>query len=107
MINAGSLNRRVTLRLPPSGQDAAGQPGTTWTDLVTVWANVRHPSGAEAMRADKDTSINQVRVRIRYRTDVTPAARVHDGAAVYQVKAVLPDLINKSFTDLVCEAVNG
>ena len=105
-INAGTLNTRVVIQTR-SGQDAAGQPTTTWTTHATVWANVRHPSGAEAMRADKDISINQVRVRIRRRTDITPAMRVSHGGVIFQIKAVLPDAQRLEFTDLVCEAING
>lgn len=105
-INAGTLSTRVVIQTR-TGQDAAGQPTTTWTTFDTVFANVRHPSGAEAMRADKDISINQVRVRIRRRTDITPAMRVSHGGVIYQIKAVLPDTQRLEFTDLVCKAVNG
>lgn len=106
-LNAGSLNARVVIQQRASGQDAAGQPSGSWTTVATVWANVRHPTGNEAMRADKDISINAVRVRIRYRTDVTPAMRLTHGSATYQIKAVLPDSQRLEFTDLMCELVNG
>lgn len=106
-LNAGSLNTTVVIQQRASGQDAAGQPSATWDTVATVWANVRHPTGNEAMRADKDISINSVRVRIRYRTDVTPAMRLTHGSATYQIKAVLPDTQRLEFTDLMCELVNG
>lgn len=46
-------------------------------------------------------------MRIRRRTDITPAMRVSHGGVIYQIKAVLPDTQRLEFTDLVCEAVNG
>jgi SPP1 family predicted phage head-tail adaptor len=106
-LNAGTLNARVVIQQRASGQDAVGQPSATWSTLATVWANVRHPTGNEAMRADKDISINAVRVRIRRRTDVTPAMRLTHGSATYQIKAVLPDTQRLEFTDLLCELING
>lgn len=106
-MRAGRLNRRVTIKYLNSGQDALGQPVQTWSDLVTVWANILHKNGAESIRADKDTSINQASIRIRRRTDVTPAMRVYHGSTVYQIKAVLPDEQDRERLDLSCEVING
>lgn len=106
-MRTGSLNCRVTIKYLNSGQDALGQPVQTWSDFVTVWASILHKSGAESIRADKDTSINQASIRIRRRTDVTPAMRVYYGSTVYQIKAVLPDEQDRERLDLSCEVING
>lgn len=106
-MRAGQLNSRATIQRLTSGQDSIGQPATTWTDVATVWANIRHKSGSEAIKADKDVSIVQASIRIRRRTDVTAAMRVLYGSTVYEIKVVLPDERHKDRLDLVCEVING
>jgi SPP1 family predicted phage head-tail adaptor len=50
-MRAGKLNRQITIMQPAAGQDAIGQPVTTWVGLATVWANVRHLNGVETIKA--------------------------------------------------------
>ena len=64
-MQAGTLNRRVTLQAPGTTQDELGQPITGWTDVATVWASVRHVSGLEAIKSGADVSVVKVSVRIR------------------------------------------
>lgn len=106
-MQAGRLNRRVTIKQLVEGQDEIGQPIQTWADLATVWANIKHKSGAESIRADQDVSIVQASIRIRRRTDVTAAMRVHHGATVYEIRAILPDEDRREHVDLVCERVGA
>lgn len=107
MIDAGTLNRRVTIQAPATGQDEIGQPAIGWVDVATVWANVRHPNGAEAIRANKETATTAASIRIRHRSDVSAANRIIADAAAYEVRQVLPDASGREFIDLVCEAVRG
>lgn len=107
MIAAGTLRHRVTLQQPASGQDAAGQPATGWVDVATVWADVRHASGLETIKADAQTAMRKASIRIRYRAGMDPAMRVvHDGD-VYEIKAVLPDRTGRAHIDLACEAIDA
>ena len=106
-MRAGTLNRRVTFKQLTDGQDEAGQPIQTWVDLVTVWANVRHLSGVETIKADAGTSIVKASIRIRRRTDINAGMRGYLGAAIYEIKAVLPDEESRERLDLACELVNG
>jgi SPP1 family predicted phage head-tail adaptor len=106
-MDSRGLNRLVTIKAMGTGQDEAGQPVVTWTAVAPVWANILHKNGAESLRADKDTSIVQASIRIRRRTDVTAAMRVYHGAEVYEIKAVLPDEVDRDHIDLVCEAIYG
>lgn len=103
-MNASQLRHRVTLQSPVTTQDALGQPSTNWLDTATVWADVRHTNGLDAIKSGADVSVSKVSIRLRYRA-TSPAMRVLHGTAVYQVQAVLPDG-KKSYVDLVCEAVN-
>ena len=108
-LPAGRLSNQVRIdqRTPPGTVDAAGQPLAAWTPLVTLWADIKAPTGlaaAERLTADRETSLATYSLRIRYRTDITPAMRaVHlSTGTVFDIDQVLPDLANREHTDLVC-----
>ena len=108
MLNAGRLNRRVTITSRSSTQDAAGPQVETWADVTTVWGDIKAPAGAaaaERLGADRETSTAAYSIRIRYRTDITDAMRVEYGTIVYKIQAVLPDQSGHKHLDLVCEEV--
>ncbi len=104
-MKAGQLNTRIAITKRVTGQGTIGQPITTWEDVAELWADVRHKSGAESIRADAVTSSVHASIRIRYRTGLTPGMRVAAGGMTYEVKAVMPDVARRKFVDLVCEAV--
>lgn len=103
---AGALRSRVTLLSPSEGEDDHGQPLTTFVDAAAVSADIRHPSGAETVRADAVVSAVRASIRIRRRSDVTNRWRVRHGAVTYQVLAVLPDERERDFVDLACEVLS-
>jgi len=106
-MKAGQFSSLVTVQQRASGQDPAGQPLITWEKVASVWANIRHRSGLEAIKADADTSIVKASIRIRYRDGINAGMRVLHGATIYDIKAVLPDVAKKEHLDLICEVVNG
>jgi SPP1 family predicted phage head-tail adaptor len=104
-MQIGRLNRRVVIQYLVDGQDEAGQPVQNWLPLATVWADIRHLSGVESIKAGGEASVVKASIRIRWRTDVTPAMRVVHGSTVYQIKAVLPDEESRERVDLLCEVI--
>jgi SPP1 family predicted phage head-tail adaptor len=106
-VDSRALNRVVVVKQRAAGQDPLGQPVDTWTTVFSGWANVRHQRGAEALRGDKDVSIVTASIRMLLRREATAAMRVYLGAAVYEIKAVLPDEVDRDHMDLACELVNG
>lgn len=104
MISAGTLDKRVALEHRAATADAIGQPSNTWTTLATVWANIRYPSGLSAIRANADTAMVKVSIRIRYREDITEAMHIRHKTALFKIHAVLPNR-EKGHVDLVCELV--
>ena len=110
-MEARSLNHRITIQKLAETQDAAGQPGTDYVNLIPtsdgkIAANIKHLSGMETIKANADTSAVKVSIRIRYRTDVTAEMRAVHGSNVYQIKAVMQDMAGRHFTDLSCELVS-
>ncbi|WP_066339250.1 phage head closure protein [Azohydromonas lata] len=105
-MGAGQYDTQVDLHKRQSGQDAAGQPVQTWVVAAAgVWADVRHLSGLEAIKAGADTSTTRGSVRVRWRTGIDAGMRVVSGSTTYEIKAVLPNR-RGGYIDLACEAVN-
>jgi SPP1 family predicted phage head-tail adaptor len=104
-MRAGELTSRITIQRPADGEDERGQPLTTWTDVATVWATIAFTSGLGAIKAEAPVSVVKASIRIRYRMGIAAGMRVLEGAAAYQVRAVLPDRAGRDYVDLVCEIV--
>lgn len=102
-MRAGELTSRVTIEQRSTTPDAWGQPTETWSEVVACWANIRHNSGAEAIKGDSEISVVKASIRIRWRTGITSAMRVVFGSATYAIKAVMEDHQRREFVDLVCE----
>ena len=106
MMQAGLLNRRVTLQAPGTTQDELGQPIPGWTDVATVWADIRMKSGLESIKAGAPVSVVQASIRVRYRAGITAGMRVVHNLQAFNITAVLPDVGGLEYVDLVCEVVN-
>lgn len=106
-MDAGRLNNRVEIQHKIQGIDSVGATVYDWVTLCCVWANIRHISGAEAIKADAVQSISKVSICIRSRTDIifTSAMRVLYKKNIYEIKSVLPDNYDKAYLYLICEQV--
>lgn len=105
-MQAGRLNRRCVIQAPRTDQDALGQPIPGWTDVATVWGDIRMKSGLESIKAGAPVSVVAASIRIRYRAGVNAGMRVMHNLVAYDIKAVMPDASGRVFLDLVCEVVN-
>lgn len=101
----GKRNRLVTIQQPGTAQDELGQPIPGWSDLASVFAEIRYLNGMETIKAGAEAAVRNVSMRINYRTDVSAAMRVSHGTTVFQVKSVQPDEVNRKHVDLVCEEI--
>ncbi len=106
MTTIGQLRDRIKIQ-KQSGSDDWGNPlpDGSWADHATVWAHVLHQNGAQAIKADADTSIVRASMRIRWRTDITAAMRVIFMGVAYEIDAVLPGQ-KRDFVDLACKRVS-
>jgi len=101
----GTRKYLVAIKTPPTGQDALGQPSGVWTSVCAPWADIRYLRGFEAIKAGKVTSTKTCSIRIGYRENITEGMRVYHAGVVYNITAVLPDLLKKEHVDLVCEVM--
>lgn len=106
-MRAALLSTRVEIQGKAKATDKLGATVTQWQPLFKVWADIRHTSGKETIKADALTSIVRASVRIRRRKDVTAQMRVVLGdGSIYDIKAIQPDLQSREFIDLICERVD-
>lgn len=82
-MKAGQLDQRVTVERLEQGQDEIGQPYSTWTPVVTLWAAVEPQAGREFVAAGAAQSQLTTKIRIRYRPGIQSDDRViHNGKAM-------------------------
>lgn len=100
-LNAGQLDRRITIEARAAGVDSRGQPNGAWQTVATVWAQPMPAKGREYFAAGQLQAEGAMAWRIRYRTDLTAAMRVLEGATPYDIVAVVPSA-NREWVDLYC-----
>jgi len=105
-MQAGRLNRRVTLQSPSQSVDEIGQPIPGWTDVATLWGDIRMKSGLEAIKAGAPVSVVQASIRVRYRAGITAGMRIVHNLQAFNIVAVMPDVGGREYVDLVAEVVS-
>jgi SPP1 family predicted phage head-tail adaptor len=88
-MEAGKLNRRVTIQQRSAGEDDYGQPVEGWADVATVWADISDIKGREFFAAQAVQNPVETRITIRHRAGIVPSMRVLHGLDVYDIHAVL------------------
>lgn len=88
-MRAGDLDRRITIQRAVTVQDSLGQPVSTWTDLVTVWAKVDWREGGESIEAGEQRSAKQaVLFTVRWMRLLDPQHRVLFEGRAYEIDDV-------------------
>ena len=65
-MNAGRLDKRITIERMESGQDELGQPIEGWIPTYSVWASIEPLQGREYIAAMAAQAERTVRIRLRY-----------------------------------------
>ena len=90
-MEAGRLNRRITIEQKSVTRDSYGGESITWATVATVWAAVLPIRGQEYVSIRQAGAELTTRFLIRYREGVTPAMRiVYDGAHYDIVEVINP-----------------
>lgn len=106
-MDAGKLDRRVTLEAPTTTRGETGGHEETWSVFATLWASVRDLSGRETFNAQAAGSAVSKVVTIRYRSGVTAAMRVKFADGSTARIAHLRELGRHEWLELYCEALDG
>lgn len=87
-MNAGRLDKRVTLRTITQAPNDSGDVVDTPSTLATVWAEMKFLKGRELVEAQSLYSEVQCQFTIRYSLDVSALSSKHDilvGSDVYDI----------------------
>lgn len=90
-MQAGKLDRRVTLQSVTVTRDAYNAPAVTWADVATVWASYQPVSDGERFRAGERAAEISARFQIRYSSQVkavSPVWRLTFEGRVYEINHV-------------------
>lgn len=87
-MNAGPLRDRITIQSFTESQSSSGAAVLTWSDVVTVWAEVRAATGYERFRTGTEIAQISHMIRIRYRAGVTPKNRILVDDRIFDITSV-------------------
>lgn len=106
-MQIGKMDQQVTLQSASVSRGAIGGHTETWTDIATVWANIRDLSGREINAAQAAGSAISKVVTIWYRTDVNARCRVKLPDNTFARIAHLREIQRKRGLELYCESINA
>lgn len=88
-MNAGSLRYSIKIQQKNVTRDSFGAETIAWTDVATVWAAIEPLQGREFFNAQQVNAEVTTRIRVRYRSGVTPAMRMLLGSRVFDIQSVI------------------
>lgn len=106
MMQAGRLNRRITLQSLTVGKGTSGGMKKTWVNFASsVPAAVRNLSGNERRATSVGGQVAEARTEftIRYRSGVTADMRVLYQGAVYNIRHVNDWMGKRESLVLTCD----
>ncbi len=107
-MQAGRLNRRLTLMQPSVSREAMGAVKREWTPVATVWCTKEPLRGREFFESQKTTSEATTRFTIRHRDDVKQTWKCQDNDGSYTIIAVInPNDANRMLQIMAKELTSG
>lgn len=106
-MQAGKLDRKITIQNFTSTQSSFGEPVQTWADYRTaIWAGVEPLTMREGFFAQQTGSKAETKFVIRYTTGIEPMQRVVYKAQNWNIESVInPDERNRELI-LVCSRIS-
>lgn len=103
MIQAGTLNKRITIQQQTKVSDLMGGFTISWVDVATVWAAIWPVSASEIVKAGATTMTVSHRIRIRYRSIFKAAWRLKFGNRYFAIASVINPNESNEVLDLMCK----
>ena len=88
-LTSGMMRTAVTFQRESETSDGAGGVTKVWSTLLSTRAYVKPVSGAERYRAGRLEATTQVRIWIRYTSDLTTSDRVMLNGEALQIRALI------------------
>lgn len=101
-LEAGRRKLRISIDRPIKERRASGQEVVAGWELVCrPWANAAQPKGRQLVTSGLEVGEASTSFRIPWRTNLTTDMRIRAAGAVYEITAVLLDLVDREHVDLV------
>jgi len=101
-MDAGKLNKKITIQNPVETRDTDGSLLKTWTDVTTLWANVKYKTVKQDSNELLDYTIVNVQFTIR-KHNITPKNRIKFDSKYFKIIADYNDI--PGYTTLICTVV--
>ncbi len=92
-MDAGALDRRVTIERFTETEDPGGRPVQAWAPLTTRWASVSFGRGEERRQAAQESASAPATFRMRWDSvtkTITPADRLSFLDATWDITSAVP-----------------
>ena len=106
-MKAGDLRDRVTVQRATHGDDGFGNTISGWSDLLTIWANVRETPGKEVVAAGRIEASRTATIRVRASSQsrgVTAADRIIARGQCWNIRSVSAVGDGRELIEFLCEA---
>lgn len=88
-MRAGKLDRRVIFQTKSTTKNPYGEKAVTgWSDTFTTWANVTELKGKEKYEASQLVEKADIKLKIRYRTNVDEQMRFAYNSNYYDIYSI-------------------
>jgi SPP1 family predicted phage head-tail adaptor len=105
-MRIGDMRKRVVIQRATVAADDFGQDIPTWSNLATVWAQVRPLSGRELVNARQVKDTVSHKITTRQSVTITPADRLVLGTRVFNIESVIKtDELNQWLEILATELI--
>lgn len=103
-LSIGTFRRRLKLQQTTETRDDYGALKNAWAEVAEVWAAIEPLRGDELLRAQQVTAEVTTRIRIRYRSGVTPKMRAQSetGTRTFDIRAVIDVRDEHKELELLC-----
>jgi SPP1 family predicted phage head-tail adaptor len=102
-MHIGELRKRVTIQAETSVADGAGGYALAWTDVSTVWAEIRPISGNKIFIAQHLEGHVTHQVFMRFQSGITTDMRLTYNGRLFNVRAVLNTDETNQWMELLVE----
>ncbi len=88
MINAGKMDRRITIDRQTETVKPSGDVSKVWTPIAVVWAEIIQQSATEFFTGFGEAETGSIIFRTRYHPGITTADRVTYNGSAYGLKEI-------------------
>ena len=99
----GEMRHRITVQRPTYTQDAGKGRAVAWTNVETVWGEVKPISAREQLHGLGIVNPILHRITIRYRSDVAEDWRLVYDSRTFAIRSIRNDDERKRWTEFMAE----